>query len=119
MLADSGNLMCTLMKEPVCIVRESLFYALTGIPGMIHSDANAFYTFYDGLDDEDKKTVGLLPVATVTGEAVATVVKIDALKIGARSFYGIRIASCPISNESVDGIFNPVLLGGANHEIPA
>ncbi len=103
----------------VCIVKENLFYALTGIPGTIHSDANAFYAFYDGLADEDKKTVGPLPVATVTGEAVAAMIKIDALKIGAKSFYGIHIASCPIINESVDGVFNPVLLGGMGHEIPA
>jgi hypothetical protein len=30
MLADSGNLLCTLMKEPVCIIKENLFHALTG-----------------------------------------------------------------------------------------
>lgn len=116
MLADSGNLMCTLLKEPICIVREDLFYMLTGIPGALHRDYDGFCAFFDSLDEESKKAVSPAHVATVTGEAVATVVKTDALTIGDKELCGMHIAACPIANERVDGVFNPVILGGAKHE---
>ncbi len=112
MLADSGNLITTFSGEPVCIVKNELFFYLTGIQAKTFLNSEDYIDFIQNLNYKLQSRISFAGAQGVTGRIVMMIFRIDKIIIADKCFDKAFIASSENIAGSIDGIFNPAMLGG-------
>ena len=82
-MTDSGNLLCEPVSgRPCIVVRRDKMKALLP-PSLAELSEKGGFSKLDGLDDEIKKRVVLIPSRTVSGNSLLIGIRVDGIRIGA------------------------------------